>query len=748
MNRMYSRVRNSLAIKVIFSTVLLSLVVTGITGSVLNTQLSAGVKDVNLSSALVEARSTIFTAEYRFLLAQGEKDSVVQKVVDDVISSATTLTSNENAREVVFLRSPGNTRENNYEIASNLLDPTSIPSTLSERVRKNPDLVYQYTNMNYLTGTRIKGLAIGQKVQIPNAGQYEMYIIFSLANQEKTLDLISRSLFLGGFILLLLIALITWLVTRQVVSPVREAAMIAAEFTAGDFRKRLKVESQDEISTLGLAFNDMAESIEKQIARLENLSRVQQRFVSDVSHELRTPLTTLRMASEVIYSSKEGFDPVVARSAELLVAQLDRFEKLLEDLLEVSRFDAEVAVLEAVDFDMVQLVQRCADDLSLVAKERKTEIYVNSSEPVIMIKADIRRVERILRNLLANAIDHSEELQIDVRIEASEHDVAVGVRDYGIGLDENALTRVFDRFWRADPSRARTRGGTGLGLSIALEDARLHNGELEAWGRPGRGSHFVVTLPRNTWESIEARLIKLQPEDYRAQFPQFLASVSGSIESRHDCKVRPFAELSQLIFPSRCFGCHRLGPSICSACRSSWHPHYYKTKVESLTVHSALLYTPTASKIILAAKESGLKGADDLLIEAIIHVLDKSVPDTTLFRLVPIPSSKASQRRRGRSFVVDLVSQISQRTGIPMIDCLQLSRRVLDQSGLHRDERASNLAGAFTLISPARGELILIDDVVTTGATLREAARALNSQGFQAIGSVTAITACVAQRLR
>ena len=516
MNRIYSRVRNSLAIKVIFSTVLLSLVVTGITGSVLNTQLSAGVKDVNLSSALVEARSTIFTAEYRFLLAQGEKDSVVQKVVDDVISSATTLTSSENAREVVFLRSPGNTRENNYEIASNLLDPTSIPSSLSERVRKNPNLVYQYTDMNYLSGSRIKGLAIGQKVQIPNAGQYEMYIIFSLVNQEKTLDLISRSLFLGGFILLLLVALITWLVVRQVVSPVREAAMIATEFTAGDFRKRLKVESQDEIATLGLAFNEMAESIEQQIARLENLSRVQQRFVSDVSHELRTPLTTLRMASEVIFSSKDNFDPIVGRSAELLVAQLDRFEKLLEDLLEVSRFDAEVAVLEAVDFDMVLLVQRCADDLGLVAKERMTEIYVNSSEPVIMIKADIRRVERILRNLLANAIDHSEELQIDVRIVASDHDVAVGVRDYGIGLDENALTRVFDRFWRADPSRARTRGGTGLGLSIALEDARLHNGELEAWGRPGRGSHFVVTLPRNTWESIEARLIKLQPEDYRA----------------------------------------------------------------------------------------------------------------------------------------------------------------------------------------------------------------------------------------
>ena len=248
---------------------------------------------------------------------------------------------------------------------------------------------------------------------------------------------------------------------------------------------------------------------------VDALARMRE-FLGDASHELRTPLTTLRMASEVIHSSKDNFDPIVARSAELLVAQLDRFERLLEELLEVSRFDAEVAVLEAVDFDIVQLVQRCADDLSLVAKERKTEIYVKSSTPVVMIKADIRRVERILRNLLANAIDHAEEMQIDVRIESSEHDVAVGVRDYGVGLDENALIRVFDRFWRADPSRARTRGGTGLGLSIALEDARLHNGELEAWGRPGRGAHFVMTLPRSTWERIDQRLIPLQPEDYKA----------------------------------------------------------------------------------------------------------------------------------------------------------------------------------------------------------------------------------------
>jgi two-component system sensor histidine kinase MtrB len=515
MNRFFWKARNSLAFKVIISTVILSLGVVWITGSALNSRLSSGIRDVNLNSAIVEARSTIFTADYRFLLAQGEKDSIVEKVVDDVINSATTITSNENTREVVFIRSPGNSMINNYEIASNLLDPVTIPQSLSERVRKADDIVWEYTNMRYLQGSTIPGLAIGQKVQIPNAGQYEMYIVFSLANEEKTLNLIGTYLLIAGLILIVLISLITWVVVRQVVKPVREAARIATEFTSGDFRQRMKVYSQDEISTLGSAFNEMAESLEKQIARLENLSRVQQRFVSDVSHELRTPLTTLRMASEVIAASKDNFDPTVARSSELLVAQLDRFERLLEDLLEVSRFDAEVAVLEAVDFDIVQLVNRCAEDLALVAKERKTEIFVKSSEPVIMIQADIRRVERILRNLMANAIDHAEEVQIDVLITASENDVAIGVRDYGVGLDENSLTRVFDRFWRADPSRARTRGGTGLGLSIAQEDARLHNGELEAWGRPGRGAHFVVTLPRKTWESIERRLIPLQPEDYR-----------------------------------------------------------------------------------------------------------------------------------------------------------------------------------------------------------------------------------------
>jgi two-component system sensor histidine kinase MtrB len=276
----------------------------------------------------------------------------------------------------------------------------------------------------------------------------------------------------------------------------------------------MEEKSADEMATLANSYNEMAFAIEQQITRLENLSRVQQRFVSDVSHELRTPLTTLRMASEVIYNQRTSFDPIVARSSELLSAQIERFERLLEDLLEISRFDAEAANLDAADFDLLALVKRCVKDFELGDIDTHSGIRIESEEPVVQIRADIRRVERILRNLISNALDHADGKEVVATIIATNTEVGVGVRDFGSGLDESALIRVFDRFWREDPSRARVRGGTGLGLSIALEDARLHNGELDAWGRPGKGAHFVLTLPRVAGELITGRPIKAEPKDF------------------------------------------------------------------------------------------------------------------------------------------------------------------------------------------------------------------------------------------
>jgi two-component system sensor histidine kinase MtrB len=331
-----------------------------------------------------------------------------------------------------------------------------------------------------------------------------MYVLFGFDAQQRTIDLIGRSMWGAGLLLITLIMIVASVVLRQVIQPVKYAAEVAEQLTSGDLLKRMEVKGEDEIARLGTAFNEMADTLEQQISRLENLSRVQQRFVSDVSHELRTPLTTIRMASDVIYSARDNFDPTIARSAELLISQIERFENLLSDLLEVSRFDAEVATLSLEKVDISTLVRRCADDLGIASKDRDAMLRIEAPVTPVLIDADPRRVERIMRNLLANAIDHSEGKPIDVVVEENESAVSIGVRDYGVGLTEQHIERVFDRFWRADPSRSRIRGGTGLGLSIAREDAQLHGGVIKVWGEMNKGSNFVVTLPKVHGSAIES----------------------------------------------------------------------------------------------------------------------------------------------------------------------------------------------------------------------------------------------------
>jgi predicted amidophosphoribosyltransferase len=205
-------------------------------------------------------------------------------------------------------------------------------------------------------------------------------------------------------------------------------------------------------------------------------------------------------------------------------------------------------------------------------------------------------------------------------------------------------------------------------------------------------------------------------------------------------------EISQLIFPTRCLACHKLSAIICADCSTEWKKSKFVTRHSSLTVHSAILYTPVAAKVILAAKENGASSADKLLIDAIMWQIQNLEFNLNNIRLVPIPSSKRSIRKRGRSFIIDIAQQISQQTGIPVLDCLNLTDKTIDQSRLNRKQRLQNMKGAISMKAVARGELLLIDDVITTGATLKEAARALNSQGFHA--QISAITACVAQPLR
>ncbi|MEO7122475.1 MAG: MtrAB system histidine kinase MtrB, partial [Lacisediminihabitans sp.] len=336
---------------------------------------------------------------------------------------------------------------------------------------------------------------------------------YDLADAQVTLNFVQNTLAVGSVALVLLIGAVTYIVVRLVVGPIRLAAETSEKLAAGQLEQRIPEHGQDVIATLARSFNGMADSLQHQISKLAELSRVQQRFVSDVSHELRTPLTTIRLAGDVLYDQREDFAPATARTAELLHTQVMRFEVLLADLLEISRYDAGAVELDLEPTSLVRLVEDSVDSMAPVAGERGSDLRVVAPGGYFEAEVDARRIRRVLRNLLGNAIEHGEGGPIVVTVDSNESAIAIAVRDYGIGMRPAEVERVFDRFWRADPSRKRTIGGTGLGLAIALEDAVLHDGELEVWSEFGVGSCFRLTLPRERGMRIESSPIALPPDD-------------------------------------------------------------------------------------------------------------------------------------------------------------------------------------------------------------------------------------------
>jgi two-component system sensor histidine kinase MtrB len=364
-------------------------------------------------------------------------------------------------------------------------------------------------------GEPVTYLVYGAPVPSAWGGQepFQLYYLIPLTSEVRQANDIRNTVLATGAALVLLLAVVTGLVTRLVVRPVRLAARTAQRLSAGLLDQRMTVNGEDDLALLGASFNQMATNLQRQIVRLEEMSRLQRRFTSDVSHELRTPLTTVRMAADLIFNERSSFSPDVARSAELLQHELDRFEALLTDLLEISRFDAGFASLDSEPTDLVAVVRQAVDRLSAICARSGTEVRVRLPETAVIAEVDPRRVDRILRNLVENAVEHGECRPVEVTLAAGDGAAAVTVRDHGVGLRSEEQKLVFNRFWRADPSRARQSGGTGLGLSISVEDARLHGGRLEAWGEPGQGSQFRLTLPLRAGGRLVTSPLQLVPAD-------------------------------------------------------------------------------------------------------------------------------------------------------------------------------------------------------------------------------------------
>jgi two-component system, OmpR family, sensor histidine kinase MtrB len=512
--RLSERWRRSLQLRVVTATLVLSAVVVSVLGYVLMQHLVTELYDdkVQTSVNIVDAGLASASGVTAFNESQGSSTAqAMHNVAEQLASNGVTpyalVVTLPTADQGPPVFSGG------YEIG--FFGVPTLPQALLKRVQAANTADHApletWTSMAVAgTGsTRVPGLLIGASFGFDY--RYQLYYFFPLHAEQLSIASMQRTLLLVGIAVVFLLVAIAWLVTRWVVIPVRLASQGARRLAAGALNERMDVRGGDELAALATAFNEMAASLQEKLAELEDLSQVQRQFVSDVSHELRTPLTTIRIASDVLFAAKEGLNPAAARAAELMQSQLERFESMLTDLLEISRYDANAATLDAEPVDVAAIVRQSADDAQQLAERRGTKIEFRLPAEPCIAEVDRRRVERILRNLLLNAVEHGEDKDVVVTAAIDSAAVAVSVRDFGVGLAPGEEQLVFDRFWRADPARARTSGGTGLGLSIALEDARLHCGWLEAWGQPGKGSVFRLTLPRVVGGALPGSPLPLNP---------------------------------------------------------------------------------------------------------------------------------------------------------------------------------------------------------------------------------------------
>jgi len=502
--------RRSLQLRVVTLTLGLSLAVILVLGFVLTSQITDRILEVKVHAATEEierARTTVSG------IVGGEEtrslDSSLQlarnTLIDRKADAGAGLAGTFDAALVV----PGD----GPRAATSAGPIDQVPNTLRDFVNAG-QVSYQYSTV-HTDGFSGPALLIGSPTSSPVAN-LELYLIFPLNNEQSTIDLVRGTMATGGVVLLGLLAAIALLVARQIVLPVRSASRIAERFAEGHLTERMPVRGEDDMARLAVSFNDMAESLHRQITQLEEFGNLQRRFTSDVSHELRTPLTTVRMAADLIHDHAEELDPALRRSTELMVNELDRFESLLNDLLEISRHDAGVAELALEAVDLRSIVKGALGNVGHLAEDSSVELIVDLPVDGVIAEVDPRRVERILRNLIANAIDHAEHKPVRIRMAADADTVAVTVRDYGVGLRPGEEKLVFSRFWRADPSRVRRSGGTGLGLAISIEDARLHQGRLEAWGEPGKGACFRLTLPLVRGHKVTSSPLPVKPIDSAA----------------------------------------------------------------------------------------------------------------------------------------------------------------------------------------------------------------------------------------
>ncbi|WP_206185054.1 sensor histidine kinase [Thermoactinospora rubra] len=316
----------------------------------------------------------------------------------------------------------------------------------------------------------------------------EVYAARSLLAEQRSIDGLAARAWLTGGAALAFAVVLASLATRGVLRPVRELGRAARLLGEGELRTRIEVRGSDELAEVARTFNDTAAELERHVKQLREMEADARRFVADVSHELRTPLAALAAVADVLDEQAARLPEPAGRAARLVSQETLNLTALVNDLIEISRFDSGVAALALNEVDVAELVRATLRTRGWSERVR-TEL-----PPAVTARLDPRRVDVILANLVGNALRHGEP-PVSVRLSADPHWIALEVRDHGPGLDAAVLPHVFDRFYKASAARARSEG-SGLGLAIARENARLHRGDITVTNAPDGGAVFTLRLPR------------------------------------------------------------------------------------------------------------------------------------------------------------------------------------------------------------------------------------------------------------
>ena len=495
------RIRHSLSAKLAVAITLAALVLLLVFGIIVASQLRSSMFDTRKDAILADASLRFSSAQSVFSSSTATSPDQVQESARGALASLKASAAGAGATNVALLRSEGTTAS----LRINQIEDEQMRGLITPQMREavaQGGAQWQSVGIRASDSDKVSpGILVGTQVQLPRAGTHELYILYSLAADQRQVDVVLRVLVLSALPIIVALPIGVFALLHRLLLPVRLTVSAATKAAEGDLDVRVEVHGADEMAALGRAFNAMTSSLQDTISRYDELAKLQQRFVSDVSHELRTPLTTIRMAEDIVWDNREDLPAHARRSAELLHDQTERMEQMLADLLEISRYDAASALLDAEERDLRPIVTRVVEACDELAQRQGVPVEVVAPARAAA-EIDERRIERVIRNLVVNAIEHADGTRVTITVATSATDVACRVRDRGVGMTQEVADHVFDRFYRADTARARTTGGTGLGLAIATEDVAIHGGRLQAYGEPGRGASFLMTLPKHAGDEI------------------------------------------------------------------------------------------------------------------------------------------------------------------------------------------------------------------------------------------------------